>query len=205
MSELTFYFRRATLEDIEILRELWQTALLPIQELEKRLTEFQIVEGMDGRIFGALGAGVQGEEAWVHHEVFVHPEAEVAVRAKLWNRLKILFGNQSAHRVWTREKADFWKQIGFREPTEEEKAKFPADFGPGDNALLVYPLKDLKAERMIKNKIMELQAAREVQEVTLKKKTRIVRVIAFSLTGFFMVILIYYTIRGILTLPQIRP
>jgi hypothetical protein len=69
----------------------------------------------------------------------------------------------------------------------------------------VYPLKDLKAERMIENKIMELQAIREEEQVTLQKKTRIVRVIAFSLTGFFMVILIYYTIRGILTLPQIRP
>ena len=63
MSELTFYFRRATLEDIETLRALWQTALLPIQELEKRLTEFQIVEGMDGRIFGALGAGVPSNMA----------------------------------------------------------------------------------------------------------------------------------------------
>ena len=50
MSELTFYFRRATLEGIEILKELWQTALIPRQELEKSGTEFRIVEGIEGRI-----------------------------------------------------------------------------------------------------------------------------------------------------------
>ena len=107
MTEQTFYFRRATLEDIDILRGLWQTALFPVQELEKRLTDFQIVEEMDGRLLGALGICVQGDEALVHHEAFTHPETEAAIREKLWNRLKVLFENQSAHRIWTCEKAEF--------------------------------------------------------------------------------------------------
>jgi N-acetylglutamate synthase-like GNAT family acetyltransferase len=205
MTEQTFYFRRATLEDIDILRGLWQTALFPVQELEKRLTDFQIVEGMDGRLLGALGICVQGEEALVHHEAFTHPEVEAAIREKLWNRLKVLFGNQSAHRIWTCEKAEFWEQTGFRTPSGEERSKFPADFGSGGKALLVYPLKDLKAERMIENKIIELQAAREVEELQLEQKTRIIRIAAFSVAGFFMVLLIYFTVRGLMGFLQIRP
>ena len=205
MTDQTFYFRRATLEDIDILRGLWQTALFPVQDLEKRLTEFQIVEGTDGRLLGALGICVHAEEALVHHEAFTHPETEAAIRGKLWNRLKVLFGNQSAHRIWTCEKADFWKQTGFRTPTGEERTKFPANFGPGGSTLLVFPLKDLKAERLIENKIIELQAVREVEEVQMEQKTRIIRVAAFSIAGFFMVLLIYFTVRGLTAFLQIRP
>lgn len=205
MTDQTFHFRRATLEDIDVLRGLWQTALFPLYDLEKRLTEFQIVEGVDGRLLGALGMCVQGEEAFIHHEAYTHPSTEAAIREKLWNRLKFLFGNQSAHRIWTCEKADFWKQAGFRKPTVEEKTKFPSDFGSsGKDTLLMYPLKDMKAERMIEKKIIELQAAREVEEVQLEKRTRIIRIVSFSLAGFFMVLLLYFTIRGLLALPQIR-
>jgi hypothetical protein len=204
MTEQTFNFRRATLEDMDILRGLWQTALFPVLELEKRLTEFQIVEGNDGRLLGALGICVQGEEALVHHEAYTHPATEAAIREKLWNRLKVLFGNQSAHRIWTCEKAGFWKETGFRKPTAEEKSKYPSAFGSGGNALLMYPLKDLKAERMIEKKIIELQATREEEEVQLEQRTRMVRIIAFSVAGFFMALLIYFTMKGLMAFLQIR-
>ncbi len=205
MTPQNFHFRRATLEDLDILRGLWQTALHPVLELEKRLTDFQIVEGNDGRLLGALGICVQGEEACVHHEAYTHPDTESAIREKLWNRLNVLFVNQGVHRMWTREKAEFWKEKGFRVPTGEEKTKFPSNFSSGNGTLLVFPLKDLKAERMIERKMMELQAAREEDEVRLEQKTRIIRVVAWSLAGFFMVLLIYFTIRGLMVLPQIRP
>ena len=204
MIESTFHFRRATLEDIDVLRGLWLTSLYPVQDLEPRLTEFQMVEGPDGRLLGALGISVKGEEAWIHHEAFTHPDTETAIREKLWNRLKVLFGNQGVHRIWTCEKAGFWKQIGFRNPAGEERSKFPSAFGTGGTLLLVFPLKDLKAEKLIESKIIELQAVRGEEEVRMERRTRIVRIAAWSLAGFLMVLLIYFTIRGLMVLPQIR-
>jgi N-acetylglutamate synthase-like GNAT family acetyltransferase len=204
MTEQSFHFRRATLEDIDILRGLWQTALYPTQELEKRLTEFQIAEGLDGRLLGALGIGVLGEEAWIHHEAFTHPDTEAAIREVLWNRLKVLFGNQGVHRIWTCEKSEFWAQAGFRIATIEERPKFPPEFGSGGRTLTVFPLKDLKAERMIESKIIELQEVREEEAAHMEGRTRIIRIVAWSLAGFLMVLLIYFTVRGLLALPQIQ-
>ena len=204
MTESKFNFRRATLEDLDVLRGLWQTALYSPIELEKHLTEFQLVEGDDGRLLGALGIRIQGEEGYIHHEAFTHPKTEMAMREALWYRLKIMFGNQGVHRVWTREKAEFWNGEGFRMATVEEKAKYPIDFGTVDRALKVFPLRDSKAEKIIEKKMIELHASRFEEEAQLDRRTRVIRVVAWSLAGFLMVLLAYFTIRGLLILPQIR-
>lgn len=204
MTDLKFHFRRATLEDLDVLRGLWQTALYSPIELEKHLTEFQLVEGDDGRLLGALGIHVDGEEAWIHHEAFTHPTTESAMREALWHRLKIMFGNQGVHRVWTREKAEFWNSIGFRMPTVDEKQKLPAGLGTVDRSLKVFPLRDAKAEKIIEKKMIELQATRFEEETQTERRTRIIRIVAWSLAGFLMVLLAYFTIRGLMLLPQIR-
>jgi hypothetical protein len=193
MTEFNFHFRRATLEDLDVLRGLWQTALYAPMELEKHLTEFQLVEGDDGRLLGALGIRISGEEAWIHHEAFTHPTTESA-----------MFGNQGVHRVWTKEKADHWNFIGFRMPTSDEKPKFPSELGTSDRSLKVFPLRDFKAEKIIEKKMIELQASRFEEEAQSERRTRIVRIIAWSLAGFLMVLLAYFTIRGLMILPQIR-
>jgi N-acetylglutamate synthase-like GNAT family acetyltransferase len=204
MTEFNLHFRRATLEDLDVLRGLWQTALYAPLELEKHLTEFQLVEGDDGRLLGALGIRISGEEAWIHHEAFTHPTTESAMRDALWHRLKIMFGNQGVHRVWTKEKADYWNSIGFRMPTSDERPKFPSELGTPDRSLKVFPLRDFKAEKIIEKKMIELQASRFEEEAQSERRTRIVRIIAWSLAGFLMVLLAYFTIRGLMILPQIR-
>lgn len=204
MTESKFNFRRATLEDLDVLRGLWQTALFSPIELEKHLTEFQLVEGEDGRLLGALGILINGEEALIHHEAFTHPTTESAMREALWHRLKIMFSNQGVHRVWTREKAAFWNEVGFRMPTVDEKPKFPPALGTADRSLKVFPLRDSKAEKIIEKKMIELQATRFEEEAHLEKRTQVIRVVAWSLAGFLMVLLVYFTIRGLLILPQIR-
>jgi hypothetical protein len=45
--------RRATTDDRKSLKALWQSMLLPADELEKRLTEFQVVVTADDSALGA--------------------------------------------------------------------------------------------------------------------------------------------------------
>ena len=47
--------RRATLDDLPQLIELWQMEKLPVEVLDKRFTEFQVVADASGRIVGAVG------------------------------------------------------------------------------------------------------------------------------------------------------
>jgi hypothetical protein len=68
----------------------------------------------------------------------------------------------------------------------------------------VFPLRDFKAEKIIEKKMIELQASRFEEEAQSERRTRIVRIIAWSLAGFLMVLLAYFTIRGLMILPQIR-
>ena len=47
--------RRATLDDLVTLREIWFSMRLPADELEKHLKEFQVVEDAEGNVLGAVG------------------------------------------------------------------------------------------------------------------------------------------------------
>jgi hypothetical protein len=47
--------RRATLEDREALKEMWASMHFDVTDLARRLTEFQVAEGMDGKLLGAVG------------------------------------------------------------------------------------------------------------------------------------------------------
>ena len=62
--------RRATVDDLPALLDLWAAARLPGDELKDRLTEFQIVE-TDGRFAGAIGFQVLRQHARLHSEDYV--------------------------------------------------------------------------------------------------------------------------------------
>ena len=55
VSGSNYRVRRATLEDIGALSELWKSMRFPVEELSRRVTEFQVAEAADGKLLGALG------------------------------------------------------------------------------------------------------------------------------------------------------
>ena len=75
------------MDDIKPLASLWQSAQLPYLELEKHLTEFQVVLTEAGEIVGAIGLQVVGKDARLHSEAYLHPEQEDDLRPKLWERM----------------------------------------------------------------------------------------------------------------------
>src|SRR5262245_23646061 len=105
--------RRATIEDLQKLTPLWTREGLPAEELGKRFQEFQVIDGSDGALAGAIGLHITGQEGRLHSEAFLHPEEAEPLRARLWERVQMIAKNHGLVRLWTQLNAPFWSQNGF--------------------------------------------------------------------------------------------
>ena len=134
--------RRANLDDLASLKALWEVARLPVPEMEKHLTEFQVVSRPNGILLSTVGLRITESHGLVYEEAFYHPDLEDEYRALLWARLHILSRNLSLTRLWTREGAPFWTKAGFHQATEEEMRKFPGALGAAHAAWLTYLVRE---------------------------------------------------------------
>src|SRR5689334_7905888 len=106
--------RRATIEDLPKLVALWQAEGLPVQTMEKRFKEFQVIAGTDDAILGVVGLEIAGLEGRLHSEAFAHPEQADDLRALFWERFQVLAQNHGLVRVWTQFATPFWTHSGFQ-------------------------------------------------------------------------------------------
>ena len=86
----TLRVRRATTDDLQSLKALWRSMLLPADELEKRLTEFQVVETADGKLLGAIGIQILPRQAWLHSESYLDFALADDARELFWQRIQTL-------------------------------------------------------------------------------------------------------------------
>ena len=133
MNPASFKCRRATIEDLPPLKSLWQSMNLPVAELERRLTEFQVVQDGGGTLIGAIGFQMTGKHGLIHSEGFTDFGAADTARPLLWERVQMLAGNHGTVRAWTKEATQFWKHT-LSKPDEDAIAKIPPAWAalPGD-------------------------------------------------------------------------
>src|SRR5690242_19015268 len=96
----SFRVRRATVDDLTVLRPVWQSMHFPL-DLEKRLTEFQTVESAEGKVVGAIGFQIAEKQGLSHSEAFSDFAAADAARPLVWERFQILAANHGIFRAWT--------------------------------------------------------------------------------------------------------
>jgi len=118
--------RRATLDDLTPLTALWQTMHFPAEEMGKRITEFQVAEGADGKLLGAVGLQLAERQGRVHSEAFFDFALGDRLRPLLWERIQAVARNHGLLRLWTREKAPFWNHCGLVAADAEALQKLPA-------------------------------------------------------------------------------
>ncbi len=119
---------------------------LAVDDLEKRLTEFQLVEDADGQFMGAMGFQARGPHALLHNEGFTDFSVADMARNLFWQRIQVLASNHTVFRMWTQERSPFWKNFGFRPPDPEILARLPAEWrNEFDGAWLTLQLKDEEA------------------------------------------------------------
>ena len=126
VSSPKYRVRRATLDDIGQLTAMWESMYYPTEELARRVTEFQVAEGLDGKLLGALGLQIAERQGRVHSEAFSDFALSEQLRPLLWDRVHAMATNQGLLRVWTQEQAPFWNHCGLAKPDQEALEKLPA-------------------------------------------------------------------------------
>jgi hypothetical protein len=143
MSPSVLRVRRATVDDLETLKLLWAAMRLSPEELESRLTEFQVVENSESEVLGAIGILVSKQHALLHSEGYSDFGVADAARHLFWERIQTLAANHGIFRIWTQERSPFWKSFGFVPPTTEVFPRLPEEWkNEFDGGWLTFQLKN---------------------------------------------------------------
>ena len=118
--------RRATLDDINQLTTLWKSMGFPVDDLAKRITEFQVAEGPQAKVVGALGLQIAERQGRIHSECFSDFALAEQLRPLLWDRVHSVAINHGLLRLWTQEQAPFWNHCGLVVADAPTLEKLPA-------------------------------------------------------------------------------
>ena len=200
MNSANYRVRRATSDDMDQLISLWQSAQLPAQELDKRFTEFQVVENADGKILGAIGLQILGSEGKIHSEAYSDFGLTDELRPLLWERLRGVANNHGLFRLWTDEPAPFWKkECGFTNATTDAITKIPAQFGGGKRNWLFLQLKeDRAAPGSLEAEFARFKAEEKERNEKMLQQARLFKGIALGLSillFIFVAIGLFYLFR----------
>ena len=163
---------------------------LPAEELEKRLTEFQVVENAEGEVVGALGFQVFGQHALLHNESYSDFAVADAARELFWERLQKLAANHGVFRVWTQERSPFWKSFGFQPPSAEVLARLPAGWkNEFDGGWLTLQLKNEEVITAAMEKgLASFKDSEKKHAAQISEKARLIKTIV-TVVGFAIGIL----------------
>lgn len=185
MNPYSLRIRRATVEDRAALRTLWLSMRLPADELEGRLTEFQVVE-TGGEVAGALGLQILGTAALLHSEGYADFAIADAARELFGERIKALASNHGVFRLWTRENSPFWLHWGFQPADDEILSRLPEPWRASDGKWLTLELKDERAvNNALKDQFATFMADEKKQAIEVSEKAR--KITTFLSVMFFLV------------------
>ena len=131
---------------------------LPANELEKRLTEFQVIETAGGQIAGAIGIQIVRQYALLHSEGYTDFSVADTARELLWERIRTIAAHHGVFRLWTQEDSPFWVRWGFQPANAETLARLPEEWKQFEGKWLTIQLKDEEAIAAVDK---ELEAFRE--------------------------------------------
>jgi N-acetylglutamate synthase-like GNAT family acetyltransferase len=123
-----FLVRRATLDDLGQMTALWESMNFPLDDLTRRITDFQVAAGAAGKILGALGLQIAERQGRIHSEAFNDFALAERLRPLLWERVQAVATNHGLTRLWTQEAAPFWNHCGLVKPDAEALEKLPASW-----------------------------------------------------------------------------
>jgi hypothetical protein len=187
MTASTLRVRRATVEDLAMLRPLWESMRLPVAELEPRLTEFQLVQHEDGKIVGGIGFQVSGNQGRLHNEGFTDFGIADAGRELLWKRIQTLATNHGIFRLWMQESAPFWIRLGFKPPLPEDLKKLPANWNTEGATWLTLQLKDEAALNAVEKELAMFMNAQKQHSQRTLDQMRTLKTLATILAILFAI------------------
>lgn len=179
MSQLTYRVRRATLDDVGPLVELWKSMHFAVEELARRVTEFQVAESPEGKLAGAVGLQIAGRQGRIHSEGFTDFAQADKLRPLLWDRLHAIAANHGLARFWTQEQAPFWSHCGMVKAEGEVMEQLPVPWRTASTNWLTLKLKDDIDEVISADKEFALFMESEKQRTAKAlQQARVLKVIA---------------------------
>jgi N-acetylglutamate synthase-like GNAT family acetyltransferase len=191
MNTSNYRVRRATLDDLDALRPLWESMRLPVPELERRLIEFQVAENAEGKIIGAIGLQLEGRYARIHSEAFSDFAATDSVRPLFWERIQTLSMNHGLVRLWTREQVPFWKQHGFQSVTAEVLKKIPATWDSSQSDWQTLALKNEESVASLEKELKMYMEAEKQRTARVFQQARVLKMIATLLAMAFAIFVVW--------------
>jgi N-acetylglutamate synthase-like GNAT family acetyltransferase len=180
--------RRATVDDLPALKSLWLAARLPADELESRLTEFQVAES-GGHLAGALGVQIIRRHARLHSEDYVDFALADAARECFWARIQTLAANHGVFRVWTQETSPFWTRWGFQPATAETLKRLPEEWKTLEGGWLTLELKNEEAiNAALENQFAGFMATEKKHTADVSAQAQKLR-LAITIAGFAIFII----------------
>jgi hypothetical protein len=142
VSSSKYRVRRATLDDIGPLTAMWESMHYPVPELARRVIEFQVAEGADGKVLGAVGLQIAERQGLIHSEAFSDFALAEQLRPLLWDRVHAVATNHGLLRIWTQERAPFWNHCGLARAEADALEKLPVLWRGPSSPWLTLKLKD---------------------------------------------------------------
>ncbi len=157
---------------------------LPADDLEKQLKEFQVVEGSDGTVLGAIGVRLARQHALLFGEGFSDFSVADDARQLFWRRCEALAANHGVFRVWTQETSPFWTRWGFQPAPGEILARLPDEWRADGGSWFTLELKNEEAvNEALKTKFAGFMDAEKEQTARVAEKARLLRGIVITV-GF---------------------
>ena len=195
MSPPNLRVRRATTDDFQALRSLWNSMSLPADDLEKRLTEFQVIESGDGQISGAIGLQIVRQHALLHSEAYADFSLADEARQLFWERIQTIASHHGVFRLWTQQNSPFWSRCGFRIVITESLVHLPEEWKSFEGKWYTLQLKNEKALADLEEKLASFRESEKQRTAQTLEQARtlktIITVAGFGIGIVCLVVLIY--------------
>ena len=183
MSPSRFRVRRATTDDFQSLKSLWNSMGLPADKMEKRLTEFQVIESGDGQLAGAIGLQVIRQHGLLHSEAYTDFSVADEARQLFWERLQVIASHHGVFRLWTQELSPFWSNCGFRIVITESLVQLPDEWKRFEGKWYTLQLKNEAALATLEKELTVFRKAEKQRTTQTRDQARTLTTI-ITVAGF---------------------
>jgi N-acetylglutamate synthase-like GNAT family acetyltransferase len=189
MSLPVYRARRAHLDDLPALKALWETMRLPAADLEKHLTDFQVVHDSHQQIVGAVGFQMAQRHGRIHSEAFSDFGITDQVRPLLWTRIQTLSTNHGIYRVWTQERVPFWIQNGFQLAAPSILETLPETWDRTQPGWLTLQLKDEQALASLDKEFAMFVESEKGRSAEALSQARTLKTVLLTIAGLIILAL----------------
>lgn len=152
-----------------------------VANLEKQLTEFQVVTDEAGQLIGAVGFQMSAKHARLHSEAFGDYGLADQARPQIWKRIQTLATNHGLVRLWTTENSPFWSRNGFLAPSESDFTHMPGIWDRAAAGWLTLKLKDEEALASLDKEFALFVESERQNSADVLSKTKMLKAVFITL------------------------